>query len=785
MKNRPIGIFDSGVGGLTVLKELDMALPGENYLYFGDTARVPYGEKTPEQLHCYVREIMEWFKKNNVKAVAMACNSSSAVVYESTRNDWNFPVFNLIEPTARYISYLNVSKIGVIATSATVNSKAYTKNIKTANSSIEVLETACPGLVEIVEGNKTGTQEARKLIIKYILPMLEKGVEKIVLGCTHYPFLSHVIEDITGDREMLINPARYLADDLSGALLRMGLVNEQKNGQKQFFASSNTDMFKEAGRKFYDNIEEVSELDLTGKADAEKEMREHLVIIGGVAAGTKAASKARREKPELKITLYTDEKYISYSACGMPYYIQGIIPTEKRLLVRSPEEFKTGENIDIHLLHRVTKIMPRKNSVAVKNLETGEEFEDEYTNLLIATGSRSIVPELEGVDNSRVYKLKTIEDAIKIKEAVKTAKKAVIVGGGYIGVEMAEAFHALGIKTTIIERSSHVLGTFDPDLAYQVQRHIGEKGVKVLTNTDASGELAEIKEADIIIMAVGVRPNVELAKEAGIEIGETGAVKVNARMQTSIPNIYAAGDCAESINRITRKPAWVPLGSTANKQGRIAAMNITGDYAEFGGILGSLVVKVFDYTASKTGLSEKEARQLGCEYEIAIVPHRDRSGYMPESRDIIIKLIAEKGTGRLLGIQAVGEGDADKRVNTVASAITANMTVSEFIHTDLTYAPPYSPAIDPLLVAAQILRNKIKKQVTSISPQELQKFSEARVIDIRNLSTEELTRKILKDSPGGVFLCCDKGMRSYLETLKLREKGCNDIGFVDGGTNLL
>lgn len=514
-------------------------------------------------------------------------------------------------------------------------------------------------------------------------------------------------------------------------------------------------------------------------------MPKHLIIIGGVAAGTKAASKARREDNNLKITLYTEEKYISYSACGMPYYIQGVIPSEQRLLVRSPEEFKERENIDIKILHRVTKIDPENNKVTVKNLETEEGFEDEYTNLLISTGSRAIVPELEGVDTNKVYKLKTIDDAIKIKEAVKSAKRGVIIGGGYIGVEMAEALHSLGMETTVIERAPQVLTTFDPDLAYQVQRHMEEKGVKVLVNTDASGELEEIKQADIIIMAVGVRPNIDLAREAGVKIGETGAIKVNERMQTSIPNIYAAGDCAETHNRITGKDVWIPLGSTANKQGRIAAMNITGEYAEFGGVLGSLVVKVFDFTASKSGLSEKEAKMLGLEYEIAIVPHRDRSGYMPNARDIIVKMIAERKTGRLLGVQAIGEGDADKRVNVVASAMTGNMTVFDFMQSDLTYAPPYSPAIDPLLIAAQILENKIKKQVVSISPQELQKLSGASVIDIRGLSTEELAEKILKDSRKGVFLCCDRGMRSYLETLRLREKGCNDVGFVDGGTNLL
>lgn len=263
MNSNPIGVFDSGVGGLTVLKQLDMALPGENYLYFGDTARVPYGEKTPEQLYDYVREIMEWFKKNRAKAVVMACNTSSAVVYENIKDDYDFPVFSLIEPTAKYVSYLDADKIGVLATSATVNSKAYTKSIKAINPLIEVLETACPGLVEIVESNKSETQEARKLIIKYVVPMHEKGVKKIILGCTHYPFLASVIKDVTGDKELLIDPARHLAEDVADRLLQLELLNPQNKGTREFFASSNTDMFREAGRRFYPEIDEVRELNLS------------------------------------------------------------------------------------------------------------------------------------------------------------------------------------------------------------------------------------------------------------------------------------------------------------------------------------------------------------------------------------------------------------------------------------------------------------------------------------------------------------------------------------------
>lgn len=264
MSNRPIGIFDSGVGGLTVLKQLNIKLPDESYLYYGDTARVPYGEKTPELLLELVREIMEWFKSNNVKAVAMACNTCSAVVYEKIKNDYDFPVFSLIEPTAKYLSYLDIKKVGVIATSATVNSRAFTKNIKEMDSNKEIIEVACPGLVELAESNKVYTQEARKMLIKYIVPLQEKGVERVVLGCTHYPFFTPVIDRISGNKELLIDPAVHIAQEVSDRLLELDLLSDEKQEQDRFFASSNIHMFKEAGRRFYEEIGEVCELNLSG-----------------------------------------------------------------------------------------------------------------------------------------------------------------------------------------------------------------------------------------------------------------------------------------------------------------------------------------------------------------------------------------------------------------------------------------------------------------------------------------------------------------------------------------
>ncbi len=262
MKENPIGIFDSGVGGLTVLKELTGLMPNENYLYFGDTARIPYGEKTTEQLTAYVRGILEWYKSQNVKAVVMACNTSSATVYESIKDDYNFPVFSLIEPTAEYISYVSAEKIGLLATTATVTSKAYTKAIRKISPSKEVYETACPGLVEIIESNKADTSEAKKLVIKYVVPLLQKGAEKIILGCTHYPFLGRMIQDVANDKEILIDPAKHLAEKVAETLMHSDLISDGEKGSVRFYASSNAPMFVEAGRSFYPDINEAMELEI-------------------------------------------------------------------------------------------------------------------------------------------------------------------------------------------------------------------------------------------------------------------------------------------------------------------------------------------------------------------------------------------------------------------------------------------------------------------------------------------------------------------------------------------
>lgn len=535
-------------------------------------------------------------------------------------------------------------------------------------------------------------------------------------------------------------------------------------------------------------------------------MEKHLVIIGGVAAGTKAAAKARREDPKLKISIYTDDEHISYSACGLPYYIENLFTDYNKLIVRTTEEFKTKENIDIYTSHRVTKIAPENNEIIVKKNIENDEFKVSYSQLLIATGARPFIPPIKGIESNNVYPLRNVQDGINIKNKMQNSQNAVIIGGGYIGLEVFEAFIKNGIQTTLIEMSEHIMPLLDKDMAELLQDYIvnevGEKSKTKLILNDAVNKVVSDKdnnvtsvetlkgkiiETDIVVIATGVRPNIELATNAGIELGTTGAIKVNSKMQTNIKNIYAAGDCAEQTNIITEEPTWVPLGSTANKQGRVAAINITGGNAEFKGVLGSAITRFHDYTVAMTGLSEKQAQKANIEYEYAIVHSKDIAGYMPDSKVICIKLLAEKATRKLIGAQVLGKGDVDKRINVIATALNADMTVEELLDTDLAYAPPYSTALDPVLKTAQVLENKLHKRLESISCKELQKYIDAKK-DVFVIEHDKFSKMVQKNPDlinnyknKEIVLYCRGGMHSYILGRKLKKNGYSKIKFVDGG----
>lgn len=448
-----------------------------------------------------------------------------------------------------------------------------------------------------------------------------------------------------------------------------------------------------------------------------------VIIIGAVAAGSKAAAKLSRLRPDWDINIYTEDAHVAYSECGMPFYLAGNFSDYKKLFVRTPSEFEE-KGIRVFLQNKIIKILPETKEVLVKNLVKEKEYTTNYDKLIIATGAVPFIPEIKNVNCRNVFALRTIESCIAIKKQMVQSNHVTIIGSGYIAVELLEAFIRQGLLITLLNKHKNLMNFFDPDISKIIQKHILKKNLReinLLSKNTAiefvgDGYVNSVKTqtgiefpTDMVVIATGIRPNVKMAVDSGIELGSTGAIKVNKRMETNIPDIYACGDCVEKFHIVANAPVWIPLGSTANKEGRCAAINVAGDYEEFNGVLGSAVTRYFNFTMSMTGLTEKDAFKYGFEPVSVLVAKSDKSGFMPEAENITIKLIADKKTKRLLGAQAVGIGDADKRVNTLTSALLSNMTIEDFFRNDMTYAPPFSTSIDPVLIAAQELINKLNK----------------------------------------------------------------------------
>lgn len=448
-----------------------------------------------------------------------------------------------------------------------------------------------------------------------------------------------------------------------------------------------------------------------------------IVIIGGVAAGAKAAAKVKRLLPDAVVKIYTDDTHVSYSSCGLPYYIQGNFSDYTALLVRSPEEFKSG-GIDVFLNSKAEKILTEQQDVIVT--KQGKSEPVHYDKLIIATGASPIRPEIKGIDDlANIFTVRTIEDGINIRKKMLNSKNAAIIGAGYIGIEILEAFSKNGVHVDLFEQSRQILPMLDAEMSEVIKQRlfsIKNRNFDIHLDTEIAefsgidGVLTGVKtsdckeyDCDIAVVCGGVKPNVEIVRESGIELGETGAIKVNKLMRTSVENIFACGDCAEKTHIVSGKKVWIPLGSTANKEGRCAAMNAAGVYCEFEGILGSMVTRCLNTTIAMTGLTEKEATEIGFKPVSVIVNKYDKVAYMPDTGEISLKIVADKITGLLLGAQAVGSIGADKRVNTVTSGLIGHLTVEEFSNNDLTYSPAYSPTIDPLLNAMQILCKKITR----------------------------------------------------------------------------
>jgi NADPH-dependent 2,4-dienoyl-CoA reductase/sulfur reductase-like enzyme len=451
---------------------------------------------------------------------------------------------------------------------------------------------------------------------------------------------------------------------------------------------------------------------------------ERFVIIGGVAAGMSAASRARVLRPEMEILVFERNGYISHIGCGMPYLISDIVKSSGSLLVYSPQFFKEKRNIDVYLHHEVKEISPQRNRVLVRDGQTGEEREYSYDKLLISTGARPVVPPVDGRDLKGVFTLRRHEDGIAVKDYINKhyPRNGLVLGAGYIGMEVAESFSETGMKVIVVEKMPSILGTMDDEINEMVEEELKTHGVvlvkskAVMKFTGEGGSVAkaileggESIDVDIALIGAGIRPNSEIAKEAGVELGQAGAIRINSQMETNVPDIYAAGDCAEAYHLVLGRNVYIPLGTTANKQGKIAGENVAGGNASFAGIVGTAVFKVFDLEVCRTGITEKEARAEGINYISNIVEHTSKAHYYPGVSVIRIKLVADKKTGRLLGAQMVGAEGVSKRIDVFATALTARMTAQEIASLDLGYAPPFAPVYDPILIAAEQLDKRIPK----------------------------------------------------------------------------
>ncbi|AGZ45823.1 fad-dependent pyridine nucleotide-disulfide oxidoreductase [Actinoplanes friuliensis DSM 7358] len=447
-----------------------------------------------------------------------------------------------------------------------------------------------------------------------------------------------------------------------------------------------------------------------------------LVVVGGDAAGMSAASQARKRlgPDDLEIVAFEKGHFTSYSACGIPYWIGGAVKERDALIARTPEAHRDA-GILVHTRHEVTAIDLDRREVIARDLDGGGELREGFDHLVYATGAVPVTPDWARIDGGGVFGVQTLDDGTAIHAWLESDPKprhAVVIGGGYVGVEMAEAMVQRGLAVTLLERSAQPMSTVDPDMGERVGEAIRGLGIEVRTDTHVQG--LETRDgrvsavvtpggtlpADIVVLGLGVRPNTALAAESGIPVGVTGGLRTDLQMRVVGPSghidgLWAAGDCVQTVHRVSGQPVHMPLGTHANKQGRVAGINIGGGYATFPGVIGTAVTKVCELEVARTGLTEKEAAKAGFAYVTASVESTSRAGYYPGASSMVVKLIAERRTGLLLGAQIVGREEAAKRIDSLAIAVWNSMTVEEMTALDLSYAPPFSPVWDPVLIAAR------------------------------------------------------------------------------------
>lgn len=537
-----------------------------------------------------------------------------------------------------------------------------------------------------------------------------------------------------------------------------------------------------------------------------------IVIVGGVAGGATAAARIRRLDENAEIIVFERSGYISYANCGLPYYIGDAITEPEALTLQTPESFFTRFRVTMKVRHEVTALHPDRKTVSVKNLETGEEFEESYDKLILSPGAKPTQPRLPGVGLEKLFTLRTVEDTFRIKEYINTRhpKSAVLAGGGFIGLELAENLRNLGMDVTIVQRPKQLMNPFDPDMASFIHSEMRRHGIRLALGHTVEGFEEKdggvdvlLKDeaplhADMVVLAIGVTPDTALAKEAGLELGIKGSIVVNDRMETSVPDIYAAGDAVQVKHYVTGQDALISLAGPANKQGRIIADNICGGDSRYQGSQGSSVIKVFDMTAATTGINETNAKKAGLDTDKVILSPMSHAGYYPGGKVMTMKVVFEKETYRLLGAQIVGYEGVDKRIDVLATAIHAGMKATELKDLDLAYAPPYSSAKDPVNMAGFMIDNISKgtlKQwhledadslprdgsVTLLDVRTPGEYSRGHIEGFKNIPVDELREhleEIEKNKP--VYVICQSGLRSYIATCILEGSGYEAYNFSGG-----
>ena len=536
-----------------------------------------------------------------------------------------------------------------------------------------------------------------------------------------------------------------------------------------------------------------------------------VVIVGGVAGGATAAARIRRLDEQAEIVVFERSGYISYANCGLPYYIGNVITDPEELTLQTPESFFSRFRVDMKVRHEVTAIHPERKTVSVKNLETDEAFEESYDKLILSPGAKPTQPRLPGVGIDKLFTLRTVEDTFRIKEYINQnhPKSAVLAGGGFIGLELAENLRELGMDVTIVQRPKQLMNPFDADMASFIHNEMRKHGVKLALGYTVEGFEERnggvdvlLKDnaplhADMVVLAIGVTPDTALAKEAGLELGIKGSIVVNDRMETSVPDIYAAGDAVQVKHYVTGEDALISLAGPANKQGRIIADNICGGDSRYLGSQGSSVIKVFDMTAATTGINETNARKAGLDVDTVILSPMSHAGYYPGGKVMTMKVVFEKGTYRLLGAQIVGYDGVDKRIDVLATAIHAGLKATQLKDLDLAYAPPYSSAKDPVNMAGFMIDNISKglKQwhlhdadklprdgsVILLDTRTAWEYSSGHIEGFVNIPVDELRERLDEIEPGKpVYVICQSGLRSYIATRILEGYGYEAYNFAGG-----